>query len=143
MDWLPMNEHFQVNQKLWDAWTREHEKSPFYDVAGFKAGKDRLRSIELDELAPVVAGKSLLHLQCHFGLDTLAWARRGANVTGADFSEPAVEQARLLAAGTGLDGRFVVSDVVDLPANLEGDFDVVFTSFGALNWLPAVPRWAE
>ena len=90
-----------------------------------------------------VAGKDLLHLQCHFGLDTLAWARRGARVTGIDISERGIEQARLLAAETGLDGRFVVSDVVDLPDNLEGDFDVVFTSFGALNWLPDLPRWAE
>ena len=90
-----------------------------------------------------VAGKDLLHLQCHFGLDTLAWARRGARVTGADISERAIEQARVLAGETGLDGRFVVSDVVDLPDNLEGDFDVVFTSFGALNWLPDLPRWAE
>jgi SAM-dependent methyltransferase len=91
----------------------------------------------------LLAGKDLLHLQCHFGLDTLSWARRAARVTGADFSERAVAQARLLAAETGLAARFVVSDVVDLPDRLEGDFDVVFTSFGVLDRLPDVPRWAE
>jgi 2-polyprenyl-3-methyl-5-hydroxy-6-metoxy-1,4-benzoquinol methylase len=90
-----------------------------------------------------VAGKDLLHLQCHFGLDTLSWARRGARVTGIDLSERSVEQARLLATETGLDARFVVSDVAELPTNLEGDFDVVFTTFGALNWLPDLPCWAE
>ena len=80
-----MDEYLQTNRKLWDYWTTEHENSPFYDLAGFKAGKDRLRSIELEELGNV-AGKTLLHLQCHFGMDTLAWARRGAIVTGIDFS---------------------------------------------------------
>jgi SAM-dependent methyltransferase len=91
----------------------------------------------------LLAGKDLLHLQCHFGLDTLSWARRAARVTRADFSERAVAQARLPAAETGLAARFVVSDVVDLPDRLEGDFDVVFTSFGVLDRLPDVPRWAE
>jgi SAM-dependent methyltransferase len=90
-----------------------------------------------------VAGKDLLHLQCHFGLDTLGWARLGAWVTGADFSERAIAQARALAAETGLDATFIVSDVADLPAALEGDFDLVFTSFGVLGWLPDVPRWAD
>jgi SAM-dependent methyltransferase len=77
------------------------------------------------------------------GLDTLAWARRGATVTGIDISERGIEEARRLAAETGLEATFVVSDVAELPANLDGDFDVVFTSFGALNWLPDLPRWAE
>ena len=110
--------------------------------AGSPGGRADLYPLLVSEVGDV-AGKDLLHLQCHFGLDTLAWARRGARVTGADISERAIEQARVLAGETGLDGRFVVSDVVDLPDNLEGDFDVVFTSFGALNWLPDLPRWAE
>jgi SAM-dependent methyltransferase len=138
-----MNEHFQVNQKLWDAWTREHEKSPFYDVAGFKAGKDRLRSVELDELAPIVAGKSLLHLQCHFGLDTLAWARRGANVTGVDFSPQSIELAQSLSTELALPAAFVCSDVYHLPEALTGQFDIVFTSYGVLHWLDNLQRWAE
>ena len=138
-----MDPHVAANRALWDEWTPIHVRSAFYDVEGWKSGRrPDLHPLVVEEVGDV-AGKDLLHLQCHFGLDTLAWARREARVTGADFSEPAVEQARLLAAETGLDGRFVVSDVVDLPANLEGDFDVVFTSFGALNWLPDLPRWAE
>src|SRR5678809_1174434 len=137
-----MDEYIQANQKLWNEWTAEHENSPFYNVEGFKAGKERLKSIELEEVGDV-HGKTMLHLQCHFGLDTLAWARRGARVTGIDISERGIEQARLLAAETGLEATFVVSDVVELPDNLQGEFDVVFTSLGALNWLPDLPRWAE
>ena len=71
-----MKDYLQANQKRWDQLTTEHEKSEFYDLEGFKNGKDRLRSIELTELGNV-EGKELLHLQCHFGMDTLAWARAG------------------------------------------------------------------
>src|SRR5512142_3256616 len=91
-----MDAYLQANQQLWDQWTIEHEKSPFYELAGFRAGKDRLRSIELTELGEV-SGKSLLHLQCHFGLDSLAWARRGATVTGVDFSDQSIALARSLS----------------------------------------------
>ena len=131
-----MDPRVAANRALWNEWTPIHVRSAFYDVEGWKSGaKTDLYPLVVSEVGDV-AGKDLLHLQCHFGLDTLAWARRGARVTGADISERAIEQARVLAGETGLDGRFVVSDVVDLPDNLEGDFDVVFTSFGALNWLP-------
>jgi SAM-dependent methyltransferase len=138
-----MDPHVAANRALWDEWTPIHVRSAFYDVDGWKSGRRHdLLPLLVDEVGDV-AGKDLLHLQCHFGLDTLSWARRGARVTGADFSERAVQQARLLAAETGLEARFVVSDVVDLPDRLEGDFDVVFTSFGVLDRLPDVPRWAE
>jgi SAM-dependent methyltransferase len=139
-----MDPHVAANKALWDEWTPIHVRSEFYDVEGWKAGRGRddLRPLLVEEVGDV-AGKDLLHLQCHFGLDTLSWARRGARVTGADFSERAIEQARVLSADAGLDATFVVSDLADLPANLEGDFDVVFTSFGVLGWLPDVPRWAE
>jgi SAM-dependent methyltransferase len=132
-----------ANRALWDEWTPIHVRSEFYDVEGWKSGaRSDLYPLIVEEVGDV-AGKDLLHLQCHFGLDTLSWVRRGARATGIDFSERAIEQARQLAAETGLDASFVVSDVFDLPANLEGDFDVVFTSFGAINWLPDLPRWAE
>src|SRR6266487_1859602 len=101
-----MDAYLQANQQLWDQWTIEHEQSPFYDLAGFKAGKDRLRSIELSELG-AVSGKSLLHLQCHFGMDTLAWARRGACVTGIDFSQEAVALATSLSEELKLPARFL------------------------------------
>jgi SAM-dependent methyltransferase len=90
-----------------------------------------------------VSGKRLAHLQCHFGLDSLSWARAGASVVGLDFSEPAVAAATELAAETGLDARFVQADVYDAVAALGGErFDIVYTGLGALNWLPDLPRWA-
>jgi SAM-dependent methyltransferase len=137
-----MDPFVAANRALWNEWTPIHVRSAFYDVDGWRSGRRDLLPLLVDEVGDV-AGKDLLHLQCHFGLDTLSWARRGARATGVDFSERAIEQARDLAAATGLDARFVVSDVVELPASLEGDFDVVFTSLGVLSWLPDVPRWAE
>jgi len=91
-----------------------------------------------------VGGRTLVHPQCHFGLDTLSWARRGARVTGLDFSGPAVAAARRLAADAHLDADFVEADVYDAAEALGGRrFDVVYTGLGALNWLPDVERWAR
>ncbi len=137
-----MDEYLSANQKLWDHWTGEHEKSPFYDLEGFKAGKDRLRSIELAELGDV-SGKSLLHLQCHFGMDTLAWARRGAIVTGADLSEKSIALARSLSSELNIPATFVCSDIYQLPEKLSGKFDIVFTSYGVLHWLRDLRRWGQ
>jgi SAM-dependent methyltransferase len=139
-----MDPYVAANKALWEECTPIHIRSEFYDVEGWKAGqgRDAMRPFLLKEIGEV-AGKDLLHLQCHFGLDTLTFARLGARVTGADFSERAVEQARRLAEETGLEANFVCCDVVDLPANLDGQFDIVFTSLGVLGWLPDVPRWAE
>ena len=135
-----------ANLQLWNAWTRIHETSAFYDVEGFKAGGTSLFPLELEELGPLVHdGTTLLHLQCHFGLDTLSWARRGARVVGLDLSDEAVALARRLAAETGLDDRaeFVCADVYDAGALLGGrTFDVVFASWGALEWLPDLGAWA-
>jgi SAM-dependent methyltransferase len=136
-------EALRDNNALWDEWTRIHETSEFYDLEGFKRGGVRLRPYELDEIGPV-DGLELLHLQCHFGIDTLSWARLGARVTGADFSKAAVELARSVATEIGQPGaRFVQSDLYDLPAVLEGQFDLVYTSRGVLGWLPDIRRWAE
>jgi SAM-dependent methyltransferase len=136
-------EAIRDNNALWDEWTRIHETSAFYDLEGFKRGGVRLRPYELDEIGPV-DGLELLHLQCHFGIDTLSWARLGARVTGADFSLAGVELARSVAAEIGIDGaRFVQSDLYDLPTVLDGTFDLVYTSRGVLGWLPDVRRWAE
>ncbi len=90
-----------------------------------------------------MSGRSLLHLQCHFGLDTLSLARRGAVVTGVDFSESAIELASSLAAELELRARFIRSDVYDLTRVLHEQFDVVFTSYGVLCWLPDIPAWAR
>jgi SAM-dependent methyltransferase len=137
-----MNEYLEANRRHWDEVVPVHVASEMYDVASFKAGKSKLKPVELEELGDV-RGKTLLHLQCHFGLDTLSWAREGAVVTGIDFSERAIEAARQLAAECGIDARFLVSNVYELPAHLDGEFDIVFTSYGALNWLPDLRRWAQ
>ncbi len=133
---------FEANRALWDAWTRVHETGNFYDLEGFRAGGVRLRPYEI-ELVGDVTGKSLLHLQCHFGIDTLSWARLGARVTGADLSPAAIELASRLAVELGFrEARFVASNLYDLPANLDGQFDVVYTSRGVLGWLPDIRGWA-
>jgi SAM-dependent methyltransferase len=136
-----MDRYSAANKALWEEWTEIHVRSAFYDVEGWKAGRG-LPELLLEEVGDV-AGKDLLHLQCHFGLDTLSWARLGARVTGVDFSERAVAHARALAAEARLEATFVQADVLDLPAALGGDFDVVFTSFGVLGWLPDLARWGR
>jgi 2-polyprenyl-3-methyl-5-hydroxy-6-metoxy-1,4-benzoquinol methylase len=136
----------RANVAHWDEWTRIHETSAFYDVEGFKAGATSLWPLELEELGPHVGeGTTLLHLQCHFGLDTLSWARRGAVVTGVDLSDEATGLARRLADEVGLSGRatFIASDLYEVDTHL-GDqrFDVVFVSWGAIEWIPDLDRWA-
>ena len=136
-------EAFAANEALWDAWTAVHSTGDFYDLESFRAGGIRLRRYEI-ELVGDVAGRSLLHLQCHFGIDTLSWARLGARVTGADFSPAAVELARSLADELGFpDARFVRANLYDLPDVLDGTFDVVYTSRGVLGWLPDIRGWAR
>jgi len=135
--------YLNVNRALWDEKTKHHQYSDFYDMEGFLSGKTSLREIELTALAPLVAGKSVLHLQCHFGQDSLSLARMGAKVTGVDFSSTAIELARSLNTQLGLDAQFVVSDVYGLPEVLKEKFDLVFTSYGVITWLPDLTRWAS
>ena len=137
-----MNDYLRANRRRWDRLTGEHEKSAFYDLAGFRAGKDRLRSIELSELGDV-AGKTMLHLQCHFGMDTLAWARRGAIVTGVDFSQEAITLAQSLGEELDIPAQFYCADIYELPNVLSAEFDVVFTSYGVLHGLQDLRRWGE
>lgn len=139
-----MDPHIAANRATWDERVPIHVRNTtgFYGIDAFKSGGCTLHALELDEVGPV-AGKRLLHLQCHFGLDTLSWARRGATVTGLDFSEPAIAAARELARATGIDATFVVSDVYAACAAVSGAFDIVFTSWGVLCWLPDMTRWAK
>ena len=136
------DEYLAANRDLWDEWTGIHEGSAFYDLDAFRRGGIRLRPFEIEDVGPVER-KTLLHLQCHFGIDTLSWARLGAKVTGADFSPKAIDLATRLASELGLDATFVCADLYELPDALEGTFDVVYTSRGVLGWLPDIPRWAE
>ena len=138
-----MDERRQANKDLWEKWADLHVDSDFYDVESFKSGRDSLDAVELEGVGDVT-GKSLLHLQCHFGQDTLSWARRGASVVGVDFSEHAVAFARDLAGELALDARFVCSDVYEAREHLgEELFEVVFTSYGAISWLPDLEPWAR
>ena len=132
-----------ANRALWDEWTAIHETSPFYDLDGFRAGGVRLRPYDIQEIGSV-EGQSVLHLQCHFGIDTLSWARLGARVTGADFSPAAIDLASRLAIELGFPkARFVRSTIDELPDVLNEQFDVVYTSNGVLGWLPDIRRWAR
>jgi SAM-dependent methyltransferase len=135
-------EYMETNRAHWDEVTPIHVASEFYRVDDFKAGTSKLKPVELAEVGGV-RGKTLLHLQCHFGMDTLSWAREGAVVTGVDYSEAAIEQARALAAELEIPARFVHSNVYDLPQHLDDEFDVVFTSYGVLCWLPDIAEWAQ
>jgi SAM-dependent methyltransferase len=142
-----MDEFIEENRAHWEELAALHPDTDFYDVEAFLGGESTLDPVEPREVGDV-EGASLLHLQCHFGLDTLSWARRGARVTGVDISETAVGTARELAAETGLAdrARFVRSDVYespDAPALADERFDVVYTSFGVLFWLSDLGEWAD
>ena len=135
------DEYLAMNRSGWDLRARAHFDSQFYDVPGFLAGASSLREIELAELTDV-RGKRLLHLQCHFGLDTLSWARRGAACTGVDLSPEAIRLARDLARQAQLEADFICTDVYGFKRQDPEPFDIVFTSYGAICWLPDLPRWA-
>jgi 2-polyprenyl-3-methyl-5-hydroxy-6-metoxy-1,4-benzoquinol methylase len=133
------------NAHAWDLRTDVHLQSDFYDVASFKQGRNSLRQLEQEELGDV-QDKSLLHLQCHFGMDTLSWARLGAKVTGVDFSEKAIDAAQSLAKEVGLEARFIranLYDLPDLPDLGHEQFDIVIATYGVLSWLPDLDRWAK
>lgn len=137
-----MKDYLNTNREKWDELTGIHARSEHYDVEGFKAGGTRLHAYEIAELGDVT-GKSLLHLMCHFGLDTMSWARLGAKATGVDFSQEAVDLGDSLAQELGLDASFIQSDVYELPDRLQGEFDIVYTSRGVLGWLPDLDAWAK
>jgi SAM-dependent methyltransferase len=137
-----MDAYRLTNREHWDEATDVHVASDFYDLAAFKTGKERLHGIEIAELGDVT-GKSLLHLQCHFGMDTISWARKGATVTGLDFSPRAISTARALASELDVPARFIETDLYAAPEVLDEQFDIVFTSYGAIYWLSDIHRWGE
>jgi SAM-dependent methyltransferase len=135
-------DYLSINKKAWDKRTKVHVESEFYDVASFKNGKCSLNSIELQQIGNV-EGKSLLHLQCHFGQDTLSWARLGAEATGVDLSAEAIKQANSLKHALDVEAEFVESDIVQFGRENTKQFDIVFTSYGVLCWLPNLTDWAQ
>lgn len=134
-------EYFEANRNLWNQRTAVHKDSSFYDLAGFKAGATVLTPIELNELGNMT-GKSMLHLQCHFGMDSLDWARKGAIVTGVDLSDEAIKEAKKLNDELGLHAKFICCNVYDTSTYINGQFDIVFTSYGTIGWLPDLQPWA-
>lgn len=132
---------FEANRALWNARTPHHIASRMYDMESFLAGRNSLTALEL-ELLGDVRGKRILHLQCHFGQDTLSLARMGAMATGLDISDVAIGEARRLAERMGLEAEWVLSNVVEHRPELDGLFDVVFTSYGTIGWLPDLKPWA-
>ena len=136
-----MEKYFDTNRSLWNGWTEINKSSDLYKLESFKAGNNRLKSIELEELTDV-ADKTMLHLQCHFGMDTMSWARMGAKVTGIDFSPEAISLAKSLSKELDIPARFIETEIYDLPKVFDEKFDIVFTSYGVLTWLPDLDKWA-
>jgi SAM-dependent methyltransferase len=139
-------EWHHANRANWDERVGVHLGPRGYDLSDLRAGRGKLNAIEEGELPPV-KGKRVLHLQCHFGRDSLILAQRGAEVVGLDFSAPAIEAAQRLANGLGLAGRasFVHADLYDTVKATPSPygFDLVFVTWGAICWLPDIIRWAQ
>lgn len=138
----PSQDYKTINRTLWNEWTTNHLASDFYDIESFKKGQDSLNSIELDLLGDVT-GLRILHLQCHFGQDSLSLARRGASVIGVDLSDNAVKAGNQLAKELNLDAQFIQSDVLEVDQVLQEPFDIIFTSYGTIGWLPDLSKWAQ
>lgn len=135
------SDYIEINRETWNKKTEVHLNSTFYDVESFIKGKSSLNRIELDLLGDVT-GKSILHLQCHFGQDTISLGRMGAKVTGIDFSDEAIKAAKDLVNKANIDANFICCDIYDLPKYLDEKFDIVFTSYGTIGWLPDINKWA-
>ena len=132
-----------INRAHWDAVAAIHANDEEFR-SRLRTHGTSLQSIELAELSPRVAGKSLVHLQCHTGMDTMSWGKKGAGpVVGIDFSPKAIEAARNLAKELQIEAEFVECNVYDAADRLERTFDVVFSSYGVLCWLSDLQRWAD
>lgn len=138
------DDHYQTNERWWSERASFHLQTPMYRefVEQLRQGGDALLPFD-DAVLGSVQGKSILHLQCHVGTDTLSLARRGATVTGVDFSETALQQARALGKDLGIDAQFVHGNAIDLPDSLSGPYDIVYTSYGVLCWLSDLGAWAR
>ncbi|MCB2200908.1 class I SAM-dependent methyltransferase [bacterium] len=140
---MPENKYEAANREHWNEVTSVHlEAEEFYGLQAFKAGESTLCKEEMADVGPV-EGKSLLHLQCHFGMDTLSWARLGAKVTGMDISDASIDEATKLANEIGADARFIRCNLYDLPDHLDEQFDIVYTGRGAILWLKDLEEWAR
>jgi len=139
---MKTEDYIEINKKTWNNKTEVHVTSNFYDNESFLHGKSTLKDIELKLLGDI-SGKKILHLQCHFGQDTMTFSRMGAKATGVDLSDKAIEKAKEFNAQLGLDAQFICCDLYDLPNHLDEQFDIVFTSYGTIGWLPDLNKWAK
>src|SRR6266849_512734 len=139
-----MTDHGEMNRRNWDERGAIHARDTTgdYMLDRFRAGEDALHAIEATELGDI-SGKRVLHLQCHIGRDTLCLVRRGAVATGLDFSGVALDVARRLSSETGLMADFVQGTVDEAPHLAPGPFDLVFTTWGTICWLPDITVWAR
>lgn len=137
-----LTNYFKINKDTWNKKVAVHAQSDMYKLDAFKAGETSLMPYELKALGDV-NGKSLLHLQCHFGQDTLSWSRLGAKCVGVDLSDVGVSLARQLNTELSLDAKFVCCNVLDTSKFISETFDIVFTSYGTIGWLPDLKPWAQ
>ncbi len=133
--------YIDKNKLAWNERAKVHINSEFYNQTKFLQGENSLKEIELALLGDV-SGKTILHLQCHFGQDTLSLARMGAKVTGVDLSDTAIDMAKDTANQLQLEATFICCDLYDLPQHLNETFDIVFSTYGTIGWLPDIDRWA-
>ncbi len=134
-----MEDYIKINKQTWNNKTEVHVASDFYDNDNFLKGKSTLNSIELNLLGDL-KDKKILHLQCHFGQDSLSLSRMGAKVTGVDLSNKAIEKAEELNQLLNLNAKFICCNIYDLPNYLNEKFDIVFTSYGTIGWLPDLSK---
>lgn len=134
-------DYIALNKDSWNRRTEYHVKSEFYDMDNFLNGSSSLNPFELALLGDL-NGKSVLHLQCHFGQDSISLSRMGANVVGVDLSDKAIDTAKQIALQTNSSAQFICCDIYDLPQHLDQQFDMVFTSYGTIGWLPDLNKWA-
>lgn len=134
---------FESNRKAWDIKTPIHVESDFYDLKTFEQTGSSLYSIEKNELTDV-SNKKILHLQCHFGLDTLSLAKLGAECVGVDFSEISINKAKELGEKFSSNTTFINANVYDIESYLSYNyFDIIYCSYGAITWLPDLREWAR
>ena len=139
---MSADNYIEINRRTWNKKTPVHFESEFYNVKQFIQGGSSLNSIELDLLGDI-SGKKILHLQCHFGQDSISLARMGANVTGIDFSDKAIDKAVELATLCSQNVNFICCDIYDLDRHLNEQFDIVFTTYGTIGWLPDLTKWGK
>lgn len=139
---MDIEHYLNVNKANWNERVSIHKKSGLYDLDSFKKGKNKLHSLERNELGDI-KGKSVLHLQCHFGMDSLSLEMLGAKVTAVDFSEEAIKAAIELRDELGMKTEFILSDIYELSGKLNEKFDIVYTSYGVLIWLYNLNKWAD